>query len=148
MHWKCRYLTHTTCQSQWQVCRLTSSVEEEVADFRSLSCTCVSFSSLRNTRGSFSVATFEYIEDIQNFCWIWLLFHRVKWKIFIFHEWRKTKNLYLIRSSEIKNIWNCLEAASSHGNTFLEPSFLYIFEDLRLTLIAETALCPIFYHCS
>ena len=29
------------------------------------------------------------IEDNQIFVdRIWLLFHRVKWKIFIFHEWR------------------------------------------------------------
>ena len=28
-----------------------------------------------------------YIDDIQMFCLMWVLFDQVKWKIFIFHEW-------------------------------------------------------------
>ena len=51
---------------------------------------------------------FYYIEDIQIFCWIWLLFHRVNWKIFIFHEWRSHEwNIHIFYfTSEIKAIFN------------------------------------------
>ena len=52
--------------------------------------------------------TERYIEDIQIFCWIWHLFHRVKWKIFIFHEWRSHEwNIHIFHfTSEIKDIFN------------------------------------------
>ena len=78
-----------------------------------------------------------YIEDIQIFCWIWLIFHRVKWKIFIFHEWRSHEwNIHIFHfTSEIKDIFN---------KTF-EFSFYYIqpiwqrgenFNIHKLTLIS------------
>ena len=48
------------------------------------------------------VILIPYIEDIQMFRRIWLLFHREKLKIFIFHEWKHT---YLHLTSETNDIY-------------------------------------------